>query len=295
MGYDGVLYVAAGGSLVLIDQRGRWPNFTLTVPGFTFWRLAALPGGGVLALDNSAGQLGKVAGIPLQTEIPADIPNPGILQPCAPNANPPRLVARSTLPAGEYYVALAPISPSQQLPAICPALLGDQQPGATPHRTWRLCDETAAASTRLQLGAVQWPYAVASLGDQKLAILATGLNEALIYDLENVDLSTGNVAETLGPAGDTYILSADNVGPMVHGFNLPPHYTNPAWVQNPARGGPVAHAAVGAAAHSTAWPPPVRPNPRRRLQSLTVVSVRMSGIGCSLKRCCRHARAQSSG
>lgn len=236
MGYDGVLYVAAGGSLVLIDQRGRWQNFTLTVPGFSFWRLGALPGGGVLALDNNAGQLGKVAGLPLQTEIPADIPNPGILQPCAPNANPPRLVARSTLPAGEYYVALAPISPSQQPQQFALLSWATNSPGNTTSYL-RLCDETAVASTRLQLGAVQWPYAVASLGDQKLAILATGLNEALIYDLENVDLSTGNVAETLGPAGDTYILSADNVGPMVHGFNLPPHYTNPAWVQNPGGAG----------------------------------------------------------
>src|SRR5262249_7208092 len=47
MGFDGVLYIAVSDSLVLVDRRNRWPNFTLSVPDFHFWRLAALPGGGV--------------------------------------------------------------------------------------------------------------------------------------------------------------------------------------------------------------------------------------------------------
>ncbi|MGA7235893.1 MAG: hypothetical protein WBY44_09445, partial [Bryobacteraceae bacterium] len=51
MGYDGILYIAVGGTLVLVDRRGRWPNFTLSVGGFNFWRLAPLPEGGLLALD----------------------------------------------------------------------------------------------------------------------------------------------------------------------------------------------------------------------------------------------------
>ncbi len=29
MGYDGILYIAVGGTLVMVDRRGRWPNFTL--------------------------------------------------------------------------------------------------------------------------------------------------------------------------------------------------------------------------------------------------------------------------
>ena len=65
MGYDGILYVAVGGSLVMIDRRGRWPNFTLTAPDFSFWRLTALPEGGVLALDRNAPQLGKLSPVSL--------------------------------------------------------------------------------------------------------------------------------------------------------------------------------------------------------------------------------------
>jgi len=87
MGYDGVLYVVVAGSLVLVDRRNRWPNFTLTVPDFSFWRLSALPNGGVLALDRNKPQLGTVSGLPLQVE-PSDVPNPGILRSCQANANP---------------------------------------------------------------------------------------------------------------------------------------------------------------------------------------------------------------
>ena len=43
MGYDGILYIAVGGTLCMVDRRGRWPDFTLTVAGFNFWRLAAFP------------------------------------------------------------------------------------------------------------------------------------------------------------------------------------------------------------------------------------------------------------
>ncbi len=73
MGYDGILYVAVAGSLVLVDRRGRWPDCTLSDPDFTFWRLLALPQGGVLALDRRKPQLGKVVGQPLPVG-PQDAP-----------------------------------------------------------------------------------------------------------------------------------------------------------------------------------------------------------------------------
>jgi phage tail-like protein len=225
MGYDGILYVAVGSSLVMIDRRGRWPNFTLTAPGFSFWRLTALPEGGVLALDRNAPQLGKVAGQPLQTG-PMDIPNPGILRPCNPNPNPPRIVCSIALPASETFVALGPMDMSQQQPQY--ALLSWATNSATNQiANLRLANEIALASgglqvgSALQLGGVRLPYAVAGLGNQRLAAFATNLNEALIYDLSDA-------GETLIPAGETYILAANNVGPFVHGFNLPPNYSSVA-------------------------------------------------------------------
>ncbi len=225
MGYDGVLYVAVGGSLMMIDRRGRWPNFTLTIPDFSFWRLTALPEGGVLALDNNKPQLGIVSGQPLQTG-PVDIPNPGILRSCNPNPNPPRIVSRVALSSAETFIALGAMDMTQQPPQY--ALLSwATNTAANQIANLRFVNETPLASgglqvgSALQLGGVRLPYAVTGLGNQKIAVLATNLNEALIYDLSDA-------GETLVPAGETYVLSANNVGPFVHGFNLPPDYSNVA-------------------------------------------------------------------
>ena len=219
MGYDGVLYIAAGGSLIMVDQRHRWPNYTLTVADFSFWRLAALPEGGVLALDRSKPQLGKVAGMPLQAG-PVDTPDPGVLQPCQANPNPPRMVSRFALPVAETFVAIAPMDMTAQ-PAQFVVMSWLANSAANQAAYIRIFNETALSGTPLQLGGVRLPYAIAWLGDQKLAALATNLNEALIYDL-------ADAGDKLIPAGETYILSANNVGPMVHGFNSPPNYANAA-------------------------------------------------------------------
>jgi phage tail-like protein len=223
MGYDGILYVAVGGSLVMIDRRGRWPNYTLSPTDFSFWRLTALPEGGVLALDKNKPQLGKVSGQPLQVG-PADQPNPGILSPCNPNPNPPRIVARIALPSSETFVALGPMDMTLQPPQY--ALLSWAANDASNQiANLRIASETTNQSASLQvgpawqLGGVRLPYAVAGLGNRQLAVIATNLNEALIYDLTDA-------GETLVPAGETYILAANNVGPFVHGFDLPPNYSN---------------------------------------------------------------------
>jgi len=219
MGYDGVLYIAVAGSLVMVDRRGRWPDFTFSVPDFNFWRLVALPEGGVLALDRTAKQVGKVSGLPLQAG-PVDVPDPGILRPCQTNPNPPQIVSRFALPAGETFVAIAPMDRSQQ-PARFVLLSWDTNSATNQNAFLRICSETALIGNALQLGGVRLPYAVAWLGEVRFAVFATNLNEALVYDLSDA-------GDTLVPAGETYILSANNVGPIVHGFDLPPNYANVA-------------------------------------------------------------------
>jgi phage tail-like protein len=217
LGYDGILYIAVGGALVMVDRRNRWPDFTLTVPDFSFWRLAALPEGGVLALDRNKPQLGKVVGQPLQTG-PVDTPNPGIMRSCEANPNPPRIVWRFSLPTAERFVALTPTDPSQNLAQF--VLLSWLSNSADNQIAYiRIFSEPASLGAPQQLDGVRLPYSIAGLGNQKLAALATNLNEALIYDLSNAGGS-------LVPAGETYILAANNLGPFVHGFSLPPNYAN---------------------------------------------------------------------
>ncbi len=212
MGYDGALYLAVAGTLVLVDRRNRWPNFTLAVAGFTFWRLMALPQGGVLALDRTASQLGTVAGLPLQVE-PTDTPNPGILRSCQANPNPPQIVARYPLPTTEAFIAFTTMTPGR----FC--LISWATVAATNKTAFLRCyDQTTGLSSAWTLTETVFPYGVAWLGDERLAILATGLNEALIYDLEDAPAA-------LVPAGDTYILAGTNSGPFIHGFDSTPYYS----------------------------------------------------------------------
>jgi phage tail-like protein len=212
MGYDGILYVAVSGTLVMVDRRGRWPNFTLLAAGFDFWRLAALPQGGLLALDRTTPQLGTVTGAPLQTG-PADIPDPGILRSCQANPNPPRLAGTYPLPSSEVFVGLTAMD--QQF-----VLLSWGANSASNTASYlRVFNFDTGLGLAWKLDGVIWPYAIAWLGDQRLAALATETNEALIFNLSEA-------GRVLIPAGDTYILQGANQGPFAHSLDLPPYYAS---------------------------------------------------------------------
>ena len=212
MGYDGILYIAVGGNLALVDREGRWPDFILSGTKFNFWRLAALPQGGVLALDRTAAapQLGKVTGAPLQTG-PVDTPNPGILRSCQANPMPPTLAATWALPASETFVAFTLIDD-------CPALLSwHANTSGNTASYLRRFDLKKGPGYPWTLSGIRWPFSLAWLGARKLAVLATGLKEALVFDLSES-------GSQLIPAGDTYVLAGLNSGPFAHGLSQPPSY-----------------------------------------------------------------------
>lgn len=215
MGSDGVLYLAVSGTLVLVDRRGRWDNATLAPVDFQFWRLAALPQGGVMALDRTTPQLGIVSGLPLQIE-PTDAPNPGILRSCQQNTNPPQIVFRVPLSSTETFVAIT----AMQAGIFC-LLSWSGPPASTPTAMLRTWSAETGLSNPWTFTETTFPYAVAWLGAERLAIFATGLKEALIYDLQGAPA-------TLVAAGDTYILIDKNPGPFVHGFDPTPYYASGA-------------------------------------------------------------------
>lgn len=214
MGYDGILYVARKGKLVLIDRRGRWQPYALSDPNFQFWRLIALPQGGVLALDrtNSAPQLARVAGQPLP-EGPQDVPDVGIMRGCDP-PDPPRIVARYTLPNSEVFVAFCAMDSGGLALLSWKAATNDNTVANI-----RLFSEASGLKSAVQVSALRWPYAIAWIGEQKLAVLATNSKEAFIFDLLDA-------TSTLVPTGDTYVLRDRNVGPFVHTFEQPPYYAD---------------------------------------------------------------------
>lgn len=220
LGYDDVLYVAVGGSLVLIDRRNRWPNATLSVSGFSFWRLAPLAQGGVLALDRQALQLGRVTGLPLQTG-PVDVPNPGILRSCQQNPDPPQIAARYALPLS---------TTGTDVPAaICPmgadtfAILTWN--GQLPSAFVRTFSEAGGFGPPVQLGGAVQPYTIAWIGNQQIAVLVTHCSEALVYDLQSAGVAASST--------DSYVLPAQNLGPFAHTLSLPPRYPNPMWFDTP--------------------------------------------------------------
>jgi phage tail-like protein len=223
LGSDDILYVAVGGTLVLIDRRDRWPSFMLGVPDFKFWRLAARPEGGVLALDRDNSQLGVVTGQPLQVG-PADTPNPAILPPCQANPYPPQIVARYPLTKKETFIAITAMDQGQ-----FSLLSWDVDAQTNKNSYLRTFTEDGGLGARLQLGpnptvpgatGAQWPYSIAWIGEQQIAALVTNAKEALIFDL---DLQVSG--DQLIPAGEFYVLSAADVGPFAHGSDLPPYYT----------------------------------------------------------------------
>lgn len=246
LGYDGVLYIAVGGTLVMVDRRNRWANFTLLDATCNFWRLLPLEGGGVLALDRANGQIVVVAGQPPITNLPLAQPAPNLLRTCQQNDNP-RVMAHIVLTIGtgtmadpETWIALTRTSDPARF-----ALLS-WSGNATTAQAWLRLLKLDAASLKLAspanaaqmqaaagfaapvlLSGVSRPYSLASLESMQFALLVSGTNEALIYDLSEFAAETTAVSgSSAAPAGDSYILAAVNDGPFGHSFDLPPKYTH---------------------------------------------------------------------
>src|SRR2546423_9650852 len=67
VGYDGVLYMATDGRVIMEDLRNRWDAVVLEEKDFVAWRLAADPKGGVWVLDRINRKLARLQGLPFPT------------------------------------------------------------------------------------------------------------------------------------------------------------------------------------------------------------------------------------
>jgi len=109
LGDDGVLYLASGESLWLLDRRNRALPQKLATPGFAASALAAKPGGGVYALDASRGLLARTQGSPLPRQgVAVDSDEGAHFHPLTSHPNPMRLIVlREPLRSDDQGVALA--------------------------------------------------------------------------------------------------------------------------------------------------------------------------------------------
>lgn len=214
LGYDGIFYIAVGGNLVLQDKRNRWADTTLTFESFKAYRLAPDPAGGVWILDQGGTQLGRVQGAPLPDAPRPDVA-PGVMRPVQENPDPPRLSLIIDLPAKEKFVALA-TSPGGKVCLLSWATKSAQLRLLTKEQTVGEPQSLLAGEIKQQTPPIQFPYSIAFVDENQVAIMVTGLQEALVYAIEDLP--------ELIPTGDIYPLISHTGEPFMHGLDVPPQY-----------------------------------------------------------------------
>ncbi|HWC76876.1 MAG TPA: hypothetical protein VG778_05410, partial [Blastocatellia bacterium] len=220
IGYDGVLYMAIDGQVVLLDRKDRWDPVTLAEAGFTAWRLAAAPDGGVWVLDRENRRLARVSGLPFPTR-PLNSYSPETFRPCEENPDPPRLriLPEAVFPDDEVLIAIS-CSAEGRLGVL------SWRDVVTNARVRCLNDENEFGDPTDLVGA-RHPYSMAWVGPERVAVLLPEFNtEAPVYPISE----GGRGAR---PVGDLYPLRDYNNGPFVNGITLPPHYPTAREVPSP--------------------------------------------------------------
>jgi phage tail-like protein len=218
VGFDGVLYLAVDGGVVMADLRDRWAP--LGVPrdaaadaaGFNAWRLAADPAGGAWAIDGARGLLARVQGLPFPDR-PQEAYSATTFRPAVENPGAPRLALWTgvTAGAGEQLVALA-ASPSGRLGLLF--WRADQDAYV------RVVEDGHASAPRVLRGA-RSPYSIAFVSETRVAVLIGGLSEAPAYELP-AEAAQREAALELEACGDLYPLAQHDGGPFAHALSLPP-------------------------------------------------------------------------
>ncbi len=210
MGFDGVLYMAINGGVVLLDRLGRWEKITLTAPGFTAWRLAANPTGGVWVLDRTNRQLARVQGLPMRDRPHADY-DLDTFRPLEENPDPPRMniVTSAVWEGTDTPVAIAS-SPSGKV-AVMSWSAGNAA-------NVRYLTETRRWSVATTLNGSIHPYSLTWASEDRIALLLLPMKtEAPVYPvIEGVPATD--------PVGDFYPLQEHNGDPYMHGVAFPAHY-----------------------------------------------------------------------
>jgi phage tail-like protein len=225
VGHDDVLYLALAGGIALVDLRARFAPRRLTAPGFTAWRLAADPAGGVWALDRADRRLARISGLPLPERPFADYAA-GTLRPCSEDPSPPRIdLLDLDWPENAAPRALA-VGPSGRVAILC--WVADEDARLL------LLGEAGFEAPRTLNGA-RFPCSLAWQDESHVALMLAraDLREAPVYGV-------GAAGAALDPVGDYHPLVDHDGGPFLHGGEGRPHYPQRAAADAPA-GAPPFH------------------------------------------------------
>lgn len=215
LGFDGYLYIAAGGQVTVRDPLGRYPEITPELPaGFTAWRLAPDPRGGAWVLDRSHKKLARLHGRLFPADPVGGFPD-DMFRPQPENPSPFRfeLLADGWLGAEEDPVAIAVGSELGAAVLVwkpdnrCHVRLagGKEQPGA-----------------RATLSEAKRAWSLAWLEGRRFAVLISRTVtadeselEALVYEFDD------GVVEEIG---EIFPLREPETGPFLHGLSQPVDY-----------------------------------------------------------------------
>jgi len=226
IGHDGILYLAVDGGVRLHDLRGRWEDVTVSAAGFSAWRLAADPAGGVWALERASGRLAHVRGRPLPLGGPVGFSGT-TFRPDPENCCPPRIEPMPVpqWPADERPLALA--CDPQGRPWLLAWSGGD---GVARLRAWDVAAQCLDRGHELQ--GARYAYALAFADARRVVVRIPFRNDAPAFDLpRQEDADVAGIA----PCGDVYPLAtAHEEAPFAHRIDGPPQY--PVAVADGVRG-----------------------------------------------------------
>jgi phage tail-like protein len=239
-GTEEVLYGARNGAVLLVDRRERWAPARVARAGFSADRLAPAPDGGAWALDRTARRLARIEGVPLRIG--------GLFgdeaerfRPVEPNPNPPRLrlLREARLPMD-----------------LEPKLIAASVGGRLALLAWQ-ADADALVFTledgrlvrRFALAGLRFPYALAFLGEDRIAVLASDgarpAAQAFVYELDAA-------AEAL-PLGEIHPLVAPWHGGFCNALAAVPDYPVAAGAPDTPTGLRRLRALSGATYARTGW------------------------------------------
>jgi phage tail-like protein len=194
---DGVLLAASPDGVRMIDLRGRWTPVTTSLAGFVPWRIAARADGGAWVLERASGRIAMLRGRPMRAQTPARaMYNPQVFRPEPENGCAPELILFAASSAGPQERVLAISTDSTGGPLLLCWLDGD---GSSAVRRWNAT--RANFNAPLLLSGAAYAYALALLGDDKIALRVPGRRDAPAYDLRAAD-ATGRAL----PLGEVYPL-----------------------------------------------------------------------------------------
>lgn len=255
-GHDGVLYIALPDGILMHDLRGRWPDETVRLAGFTPWRIAADARGGIWIIERASGRLARLDGRPLPLRPYAEYAHT-TFRPSPENSCPPliRVLDRVQWTDGELPQAIAA-----------------HPKGGIALLTWADSDtayvrllnrEDQALGEAIELVGARHAYALTWIDAEQIAVRMPGRSDAPAFPIED-----GEHDLERAPLGDIYPLANENVAAsFVHRLAGPPHYPTITGsralhrlsLANLARHGTAANAAgndtyrLDSQSHQTVW------------------------------------------